>query len=168
MIDISKYGDRLVVGVSGGKDSTATCLHLMEMGLPPSAYDRVFIDTGWESPVTYRHLDELEKTIGTITRIKSSVEIPEAHRDFVEDIEDRLGFQSAFVRFVIKWGYFPAGNRKWCTSVLKLDPLKKYYDGLDFVPINTTGVRWEEGGKRASRERIEWFDYLDCYVFRGS
>ena len=40
-----KIGDRvLVVSVSGGKDSTATCLHLKELGIP---YQAIFFDTGW-------------------------------------------------------------------------------------------------------------------------
>ena len=41
-----RIGDRvLVVSVSGGKDSTATCLYLQELGL---SYEATFFDTGWE------------------------------------------------------------------------------------------------------------------------
>jgi hypothetical protein len=46
-------GRRVVASISGGKDSAAMGLWLMEQGIE---YDRVFADTGWEHPLTYEYL----------------------------------------------------------------------------------------------------------------
>ena len=58
------YEDKLiVVSVSGGKDSTAMCLHLFEQGYDKDDFVRVFADTGWESEETYRYLKEIERVV---------------------------------------------------------------------------------------------------------
>lgn len=50
-----------VVSLSGGKDSTAMLLMLLERGEPVA--DVVFFDTGWEFPEMYEHLEKLEAFI---------------------------------------------------------------------------------------------------------
>lgn len=73
----SKLGDGsdLVVSLSGGKDSTATYLYLMERGIldrverAGGTVRRVFSDTGWELPPTYAYLRELEARFGPIDRV---------------------------------------------------------------------------------------------------
>ena len=67
-------GAEIIVSVSGGKDSTACCLHLLELGYTTSDFRRVFIDTGWEDDTTYNYLDYLEKHIGKIERIRKNIE----------------------------------------------------------------------------------------------
>ena len=57
-----------VVSLSGGKDSTAMLLMLLERG--ESVADVVFFDTGWEFPAMYEHLEKLEAFTGLkITRL---------------------------------------------------------------------------------------------------
>ena len=57
-----------VVSLSGGKDSTAMLLMMLERGMQID--DILFCDTGLEFPGLYTHLDKLEKCIGRpITRI---------------------------------------------------------------------------------------------------
>ena len=70
----TRIGDReLVVSVSGGKDSTATCLYLQEIGLP---YKSIFFDTGWEHASTYQYLtDYLPTKIGPIVRLAHTLEM---------------------------------------------------------------------------------------------
>ena len=166
MIDYKKYGDRLVVGVSGGKDSTAVCLHLLEQGLTKSDFDRVFIDTGWESSCTYEYIDRLQADIGSIIKIKKEIPIPKEHKEFCMKIENRLGFESPFVRRILKGLIFSNPKAKWCTPELKTQPLKKYFDTLDYDPINVVGIRREESRRRAALAESEWDDHLDCYVYR--
>ena len=82
---------RLIVGVSGGKDSTATCLHLIHnLNYKIEDFDRVFLDTGWENKQTYDYLDYIEKTIGPIIRLKQKVEIKK-HKNHVDYFEKKLG-----------------------------------------------------------------------------
>ena len=58
-----------VVSLSGGKDSTAMLLRMLEEGMPVDVI--LFCDTGLEFPALYRHLDRLERNIGhRITRIR--------------------------------------------------------------------------------------------------
>ena len=51
-----------VVSLSGGKDSTAMLLMLLERGEPVA--DVVFFDTGWEFPEMYEYLEKLEAFTG--------------------------------------------------------------------------------------------------------
>ena len=157
---------KLIVSVSGGKDSTAMCLHLFEQGYTKDDFERVFMDTGWEHPQTYKYLDELEKVIGKITRLKENIKIRPEHEQYVKHFEDRLGFESPFVRRVILQCYFPSGLRRWCTIDLKLKPLEKYFDSLDYEYINVVGIRKEESLKRSTMEEWEFNDRFDCWVWR--
>ena len=56
-----------VLSISGGKDSVAAALYLRETGIE---HVRVFMDTGWEHPDLYAHLDYLEGELGPIIRLQ--------------------------------------------------------------------------------------------------
>lgn len=59
-----------IVSLSGGKDSTAMLLRMLEEGMPVDII--LFCDTGLEFEAMYRHIDKLERYIGRpITRLKS-------------------------------------------------------------------------------------------------
>ena len=59
-----------IVSLSGGKDSTAMLLRMLEEGMTVDLI--LFCDTGLEFEGMYHHLDKLEKYIGRpITRLKS-------------------------------------------------------------------------------------------------
>lgn len=155
-------GSDLVVGVSGGKDSLAVCLHFLEYGYP---FKRVFADTGWEHPTTYEYIDRLEGLIGKVERVARHVDVADEHKSFVESIERDLGFKSPFVRLIIKDMCIPNARRKFCTPRLKVDPIASYLNDLD-DPINVVGIRHEEGRKRSTMSEWEWFDHFDCYTWR--
>ena len=60
-----------IVSLSGGKDSTAMLLRMLEEGMPVDII--LFCDTGLEFEGMYHHIDKLEKYIGIpITRLKSA------------------------------------------------------------------------------------------------
>lgn len=164
--DITKYGDRIVVGVSGGKDSTATALHLLEQGYSKNDFDRVFIDVGWEHPKTYEYLEALQETIGEITVISADIPVVPEHADIIKTIEQELGHKSAMVRYTLKHLGFPRRIAKWCTSKLKIKPLAEYYKNLDFDPVNVVGIRKEESKWRAKLTTLEWVPMLDCFTYR--
>ena len=99
-------GDRpLIVSVSGGKDSTAMALWLIDQGLQ----DRctfVFADTKWEHPDLYTYMAEtLEPKIGQIHRVTSK-KYPGGMPDMVR-----------------QKGAFPSRMIRFCTEHLKVNPL---------------------------------------------
>lgn len=106
-----------VVSLSGGKDSTAMLLMMLERGEPIA--DIVFFDTGWEFPQMYAHLDALEQFTGqTITRLRPRLPVGVN--------TDKTPFDWMFAEFpVVKRGTsqphmigrgWPAPMRRWCTG----------------------------------------------------
>lgn len=144
----ARIGDRAVIAsVSGGKDSTAMCLYLRELGIP---YQPVFMDTGWENAETYRYLrEELPGYIGEIRWLRSEVALPPDLEALAQVFEVRLGHYSAMVRWILKKGMFPSGNRRYCTEELKVRPMASHLDSLDADAVNTVGVRADESAARA-------------------
>lgn len=127
--------DVLIVSVSGGKDSTATVLALREAGIP-CRY--VFADTGWEAPETYDYLALLESRLGiTIARVG----VPGG---MVAMVRARVGFS---------WR-----QRRWCTRMLKLEPLQRHHDEVrareDVETVAVVGVRADESNDR--KDLPEW------------
>lgn len=61
---------RVVLSLSGGKDSVATGLLLKELGIPFSC---IFMDTGWEHRSLYNYIDMLQETeiLGPITVLQA-------------------------------------------------------------------------------------------------
>lgn len=156
------FGTDLVVGLSGGKDSLATCLHFNEQGY---FYQKVFADTGWEHPFTYEYLEYLESILGKIHRVSAHIEVKEEHQEFVQSIETELGFKSPFIRYTLKYMCLPNPHRKFCTPRLKVDPITEFLNDVD-DPINVVGIRHEESSKREKMSEWEWFDHFDCYTWR--
>ena len=164
MID---YKDcQIVVSVSGGKDSTAMCLNLLEQGYATTDFIRVFADTGWETQGTYEYLKYLEKTIGKITTIQAQIEINEDYRESIEKIESMLGFQSPMIRKAYQYKFMSNRFQKWCTRVLKIEPFVKFFDSLDADPVNLVGIRREESQRRSKMEEWEWNKNFDCWTHR--
>lgn len=157
--------ERVVVSLSGGKDSVATALHLRELGIE---YDMVFMDTGWEHPSLYEHLDYLEGVLGPITRIRGKIpELPDDIMPEVEAIEAIVGSSpSGFVRWTIKKGMFPSRVRRFCTQELKVKPFLKWVEELDEDIISAVGIRAEESAKRAclpERELMPGAEHIEVW-----
>jgi 3'-phosphoadenosine 5'-phosphosulfate sulfotransferase (PAPS reductase)/FAD synthetase len=156
---------QIIVSVSGGKDSTAMCLNLFEQGYSKNDFQRVFADTGWENLKTYDYLNELEKTIGTITRISSNIKVKDGDQTFLDEIENEIG-HSQMVRAVLYNGIFPSGLAKYCTRQLKLEPFKKFFDEIDDDYVNVVGIRKEESHNRSKMDEWEWRKEFDCWTHR--
>jgi 3'-phosphoadenosine 5'-phosphosulfate sulfotransferase (PAPS reductase)/FAD synthetase/DNA-binding XRE family transcriptional regulator len=139
-------GRRIVASISGGKDSAAMSLYLHELGIE---HDRVFLDTGWESPITYEYLNhELPKAIGSITWVSGPQQMEELIRHK---------------------GMFPGRRVRFCTQLLKVLPIARYLRkqmdaGQDVV--NAVGIRAAESAARARMTLWEWQEDFDCEVWR--
>ena len=131
-----------MLGVSGGKDSTAAALALQEFGLQPLL---VTMDTGWEAELTYQYLDYLRSRIGPITRLDAGLDLPGLIR---------------------RKGMFPGRRNRFCTEELKLKPLRDFLDSCDFSAISVVGIRRQESAARRLVPELEWSRFLDCWVWR--
>ena len=113
---------RHILGLSGGKDSAALAIYLKQQG----TVDRIeyfFCDTGSELPEVYEYLDRLEDYLDRpIARLSSG-------RDFDHHLK----------RFN---NFLPAPHARWCTRVMKLEPLEAYV-GHDPC-VSYIGIRADE------------------------
>ena len=113
---------RHILGLSGGKDSAALAIYLKDQGRD----DRIeyfFCDTGAELREVYDYLDRLEDYLGKpIERLSSG-------RDFDHHLK----------RFN---GFLPAPHARWCTRVMKLEPLEAFVG--DDPCVSYIGIRADE------------------------
>ena len=141
-----------LVSFSGGKDSTAMLLGMIERGMKIDGI--LFCDTGLEFPAMYDHIARLEKDIGMpVTRVRAEKSFEELM--FYADVK-RNPDSLAIKRYGpdIK-GYGWAGPRmRWCTARLKDTPrerflreIRKEHDVKEYV-----GIAADEG-YRLERKR---------------
>ena len=97
---------RHVLGLSGGKDSAALAIYLKDQGRGDHI-EYFFCDTGAELREVYEYLDRLEDYLGKpVARLSSG-------RDFEHHLK----------RFN---NFLPAPHARWCTRVMKLEPLEEF------------------------------------------
>lgn len=135
--DVSNLPGPVVASISGGKDSTALCLHLMEQGIP---YIAVHMDTGWEHADTDAYIREvLPQHIGEVKWL-----MPE--RTMIPLIHHK--------------GMFPSRVRRYCTQYLKIFVLQQWLeDNFAGDVVNAVGIRSAESQARSKLgewEDIEW------------
>ena len=126
---------RRILGLSGGKDSAALAIYLKDQGRD-DGIEYFFCDTGAELREVYEYLDRLEDYLGRpIERLSSG-------RDFDHHLK----------RFN---GFLPAPHARWCTRVMKLEPLEAFV-GCDPC-ISYIGIRADEtrGGYISHKPNIK-------------
>lgn len=141
--------DAVVVYSSGWKDSTATILLALET-YPKSRVIPVFNDTGWEHPATYEYLDYLQDRL--------QIEIRRTRGETVPDL-------------IRKYGNFPFGMGRFCTSSTKVSAIYKWYKSQGFYRRGQAqswiGIRADESNNRARKygdlSDTELLDYSDLY-----
>jgi 3'-phosphoadenosine 5'-phosphosulfate sulfotransferase (PAPS reductase)/FAD synthetase len=151
-----------VVSLSGGKDSTAMLLRMLEEGMPVD--EILFCDTGLEFDGMYHHIDKLEKYIGIpITRLKAPYEFEYL---FFEHMPKRKNPE-----LIGRKGFSWAGPRnRWCTAMLKVRIIDKYIRDLskEYEVIQYIGIAADEP-KRVrglNYPLIEWgMTEADCLAY---
>ena len=105
-----------IVQFSGGKDSTAMLLMMLERGMPID--DIIFCDTTMEFPGMYDHIAKVERYIGRkVTRLKPP-------HDFIYYFAQRPKTRG---KNKGKCGYgWPRMWQRWCTRLLKKEPTQRY------------------------------------------
>jgi 3'-phosphoadenosine 5'-phosphosulfate sulfotransferase (PAPS reductase)/FAD synthetase len=131
----------IVVSFSGGKDSSAMLLRMIELG--EHIDEVVCCDTYKEFPAMYRHIEKVKGVVDTagikFTMLKSEKSFdyymfehqPKRKRS---DLADKVGFS---------W----AGSRsRWCTARLKQDVVRRYFKQLHskYNVIQCLGIATDE------------------------
>ncbi len=124
---------RHIMGLSGGKDSTALAV-LLHQEIPEMEY--FFCDTHRELPETYEYLDRIKARLGI------RIEYLCAERDFDHWL-------------TLHGGYLPSPRRRWCTEQMKIKPLEKFVG--DDNAISYIAIRADENrtGYVSSRTNIQ-------------
>ena len=111
---------RHILGLSGGKDSTALAI-LLHQEIPQMEY--FFCDTHRELPETYEYLERVKARLGI------KIEYLSAKRGFEHWLD-------------IYGGVLPSPQMRWCTKQLKIHPLEKFIG--DDEAISYIGIRADE------------------------
>jgi len=111
---------RHIMGLSGGKDSTALAV-LLHKEIPEMEY--FFCDTGKELKETYDYLEKIE--------IHLNIKIK------------RLSAERGFDHWLEVYdGFLPSPKSRWCTKQLKIIPLEKFIG--DDEAVSYIGIRADE------------------------
>lgn len=154
-------GVKRIVSVSGGKDSTAMYLWAMESF--GNDFLAVFADTGHEHPVTLNY----------VRNLPAMAKGPAVHwtkADLTEPLKRKelARSDSPFFDMLMVKGMMPSGNKQFCTTVLKLEPIRAWIEtvrGDDDVFIYL-GIRAQESAKRAKLPPKEFSEFYDAEVIR--
>lgn len=111
-----------VVGLSGGKDSTALALWLVEN--EQREYEFICNRTGNELPSMVAHWDWLEKTLGQPIK-------PVTHTANLVDLCEQMNM-------------LPNFRMRWCTRILKIEPTIAYMASLPKGSTLYVGLRADE------------------------
>ena len=124
---------RHVLGLSGGKDSSALAVYMKDR-VPDMEY--YFCDTGKELPETYEYIKKLEILLG------KPIDMLNADRDF-----DHWMW--------VNKGLLPSAQLRWCTPNLKIKPFEMWVGEDD--AISYIGIRADENreGYISSKKNIK-------------
>ena len=155
---------KYIVSFSGGKDSTAMLLRLLEEGR--AVDDIVFCDTTAEFPQMYEHIAQVEKYIGR------KITILKAEHNFEYMM---LRYEKKRGKNKGKKGYGWANRRaRWCTAYFKREQVNRYLRGIGDEVAQYLGIAADEGkrikhnkdGRRLLYPLVEWgMTEADCLQY---
>lgn len=141
-----------VVSLSGGKDSTAMLLRMVDEGWPID--EVLFCDTGLEFPAMYKHIDKVEEYIGMpITRLKAD----HSFEYYMLEHTPKRRSEALQGKVGLSW---PGPKKRWCTSLLKTSVINRHLAalGMGYDIIQYIGIAADEP-KRVREKRyplVEW------------
>ncbi len=133
--------DKFLASFSGGKDSQVV-LDLCVRAIPPSAFEVIYSDTGYELPTSlalYKEVEDYYK--GKFPELRFSTA---RNHETVLNYWDKIGT--------------PSDTHRWCCSIMKTAPLYRMLkvDGTNKQArvLTFDGVRAEESTRRSEYVRI--------------
>lgn len=181
-----------ILSVSGGKDSTALWLLALER---KAKFKVVFADTGNEHELTHEYLSYLSSKLGPITTVsadpvkmarriegkrkyvekywsKGTLEVPGMPDEVIRAALEVLHpTGNPFLDMCIWKGRFPSLYSRFCTGILKVEPIREQIVDPLLKKGNTVfswqGVRASESVSRAKLNIIDQPDpYEEFYSYR--
>ena len=153
-----------LVSFSGGKDSTAMLLHMMELGMKID--EVLYCNTWMEFPAMERHIEKIKKVVEDagikFVTLKNPLSFKYLMLEYQpkrrKSTQEKLGGNPK--------GYsWPGSRLRWCTSKLKTELLIKYksemnekYDVIEYVGIaSDEHYRLErEINKKHEHPLVDW------------
>lgn len=152
-----------IVSFSGGKDSTAMLLRMLEEKMPID--EIIYCDTGKDFPEMYKHIKQVDEYIYTnyamqITTLKAEKSFDYYMFDHVKTRGKNKG----------KKGYGWATMRaRWCTTLLKNNVIDNYLkDYKDEGYIEYVGIAYDETKRMKDKKYplVEWkMTEKDCLQY---
>lgn len=136
---------KIAVAISGGKDSTATLLLAIEEYSNKNVLG-IFLDTGFESSLTYQYIDYLQEILNIqIIKLKSKK---------WKDLPTLIRLKKRF----------PSIKYRFCTTKLKQIPAAEFLSTQKEIKELWFGLRCEESKKRKERYKNISADYKWNYT----
>lgn len=132
--------DRFIASFSGGKDSQVV-LDLCTRAIPPTEFEVIYSDTGYELPPSLELYEDAKQYYGK--RFPALKFTTTRNHESVLNYWDKIGT--------------PSDTHRWCCSVMKTAPLYRYLkvDGNKQARVMAfEGVRSEESTRRSGYSRI--------------
>ena len=125
-------GGPAIVSLSGGKDSTAMLLMMMERGEP--IHSVAFFDTGWEFPELLAHVSRVRVMVqrAGIPFVVLRSRLPFNHWLYERQIVARKGKNKGRVHRI--GNGWPSASRRWCTRQ-KADSLDSFARSTGWLPV---------------------------------
>ena len=148
------------VSLSGGKDSTAMLLLMIERGMP---IDRVlYADTGMDFPEMQNHIDKLDAYLYAqrglhITKLRN----PQGFEYYLLNVAlikpAAIAKRIAEGQPVVGYGW-PGGRRRWCTGELKVDLLDLAASDAGQDTLHYVGIAADEAHRCKDKQYplVEW------------
>ena len=137
-----------VVQFSGGKDSTAMLLMMLERGMQVD--EIIMCDTGMEFPGMYQHIEKVRQYIKPYGK---DITILKAEHDY-----EWYMFHKPIIRGKNKGqhGFGWAGmNNRWCTRALKIEPTQNYLKQYGGDIVTYIGIASDEPKRHFESDTIK-------------
>ena len=132
-----------VASFSGGKDSTAMVLHMLELNYPLD--EVVFCDTTMDFPGMLRHVEKIKRVVEDAGIKFTTLRAKHDFEYYLTSVV--VPSRSKESKYLGVTGYgWPSNKSRWCTSTMKLGLMSAYFKDLreEYDLIQYVGIAADE------------------------